>query len=208
MLRLLVIILINGTQEQKWQPKMALAIIAAISDNNVIGMEGKIPWNIPEDMKRFRDLTLNHPVIMGRKTFENILNKFGKPLPERKNIVLSTALKSQEGIHIARTIDEALRLTGKENSYVIGGAQIYKLFLPEADKLEITRIHGYFAGDAFFPQVNWNEWQLVNSEIEDNLPEIIPSCCSFLTYVKKFPKNLNMQILRRYNDKKIRKRDN
>jgi len=170
---------------QKWQPKMALTIIAAISDNNVIGMNEKIPWNIPEDMKRFKDLTLNHPVIMGRKTFEYIFNKFGKPLPKRKNIVLSTTLQSQEGVHIARTIDEALRLTGNENSYVVGGAQIYELFLPETGKLEITRVEGYFAGDAFFPKMNWNEWQLVNSEIRDNPLEIIPPFYSFLTYIKK-----------------------
>jgi dihydrofolate reductase len=164
---------------------MALTIIAAISTNNVIGANGKIPWDIPEDIKRFKDLTLNHPVIMGRKTFENILRKSGKPLPKRKNIVLSTTLQPQEGVYTARTIDEALRLTGNETSYVIGGAQIYELFLLRTDKLEITRVHGYFEGDAFFPEIDWNEWQMIDSEIRDNMFQIKPPYYSFLTYIRK-----------------------
>jgi dihydrofolate reductase len=171
--------------KQKWQLKMTLTIIAAVSRNNVIGANGKIPWNIPEDMKRFKDLTLNHSVIMGRKTFENILNKFGKPLPKRKNIVLSTTLRAQERIYIARTIDEALVLTEGRDSFVIGGAQIYELFLPKVDKLEITRVEEYFEGDAFFPEVNWNEWRMIDSESRDNPLEIKLPFYSFLTYIRK-----------------------
>lgn len=160
---------------------MNLTIIAAASENNVIGMKGKIPWDIPKDKKRFRGLTKDHPVIMGRKTYESILESLGKPLPQRKNIILSNTLASEEGIYIAGNIEEALRLTDDRDSYVIGGGEIYELFLPFTDRIELTRIHRHFEGDAFFPEVKWNDWNLVYEE--KNLSESgIPY--SFLTYEK------------------------
>ena len=99
---------------------MKITLIAAISENNVIGVEGKVPWHIPEDMKRFRELTLEHPAIMGRKTYESIPDRF-RPLPKRKNIVMSKSLNPKEGIYIARNVDEALVLAEEKDSYVIGG---------------------------------------------------------------------------------------
>lgn len=138
-----------------------ITLIAAVSENGVIGNKGKVPWNIPGDMKRFKELTINHPVIMGRKTYESLPEK-NRPLPLRKNIVLSKTLGNIAGIYVARDIDEAIRLTEKKNSYVIGGEQIYKLFLEVAGKMEITKIHMPFGGDAFFPEVDWNEWNFVN----------------------------------------------
>lgn len=159
---------------------MNLTIIAAASENNVIGMENRIPWRIKEDMNRFNRLTLNHPVIMGRKTYESLPPKF-RPLPQRKNIILSNTPASEEGIYIAGNIEEALRLTDGRDSYVIGGGEIYELFLQFTDRIELTRIHRHFEGDAFFPEVKWNDWNLVYEEknlSESGLPY------SFLTYEK------------------------
>ena len=106
---------------------MSLILIAAVSDNDVIGLNGKVPWYIPEDMKRFKELTLNHPVIMGRKTYESIPDN-SRPLPKRKNIILSRTLNHGDGIYIARNIEEVLALTENQDSYVIGGRKIYGLF--------------------------------------------------------------------------------
>ena len=161
---------------------MDLTIIVAASENNVIGIEGRIPWDIPKDKKRFRDITKDHPVIMGRKTYESILKSLGKPLPQRKNIILSNTLASEKGIYIARNIEESLRLTDDKDSYVIGGEKIYKLFLPITNKIELTRVHQHFRGDVFFPEVKWKDWNLVSEEknlSDDGLPY------SFLTYVKR-----------------------
>ncbi len=141
---------------------MGLTIIAAISKNNIIGNKGEIPWDITEDMKHFKDLTLNHPVIMGRKTFESIIKKLGKPLPQRKNIVITNTLNNFHEIYIAKTIEEALNFTEDEEAYIIGGETIYRLFLPISNRLEITRVHQNYEGDTFFPEVNWNEWNLIN----------------------------------------------
>ncbi len=139
---------------------MCVVIIAAISENNVIGLENKIPWYIKEDMKRFRDLTLNHSVIMGRKTYDSLPQKV-KPLPQRRNIVLSRTLKESEGIYVAKSVEEALRLSEGER-YVIGGRKVYEVFLPLAERMELTRVHQDFVGDAFFPEVRWDDWNLVS----------------------------------------------
>ncbi|VVB83873.1 Dihydrofolate reductase HdrB [uncultured archaeon] len=161
-----------------WQFKMNLTLIAAISENNVMGNKGKIPWRIKEDMKRFRELTLNHPVIMGRKTYESIPEKF-KPLPDRKNIVLSKSMKDYAGIYIARNTCEALSLSEGKSSYVIGGREIYEEFLPFTYKIELTRVHRNYEGDVFFPKINWDMWKIINEEkniSENGIP------FSFLTY--------------------------
>jgi|ETNmetMinimDraft_26_1059896.scaffolds.fasta_scaffold13001_2 dihydrofolate reductase len=168
--------------EGLWLFKMNLALIAAISDNNVIGVNGKIPWHIPEDLKRFKELTLNHPVIMGRKTYESLPKKFC-PLPQRKNIVLSSSLKNQGGIYIARNVEEALRLTEGFDPYIIGGKKVYETFLPHANKLEITRVHRDFEGDTFFPEINWDELSFFESETKVSEHEVISY--SFITYYKK-----------------------
>lgn len=164
---------------------MNLALIVAVSENNVIGIKNKIPWKITEDMIRFKELTINHPVIMGRKTYESIPNKF-KPLPQRKNIILSRSLENQEGIYIANNIDEALNLTDKKDSYVIGGARVYKAFLPLANRIELTRVYEKYNGDVFFPEINWDEWKLVNriNRTQNKLK------FSFMTYEKSKNQNL------------------
>jgi dihydrofolate reductase len=162
---------------------MNLVLIAAISDNRVIGKDGELPWRVPEDMKRFRELTSGNSVVMGRKTYESIDEKF-RPLPNRKNIVLSQSVDDLEGAYIARTAEEALELSNNSDTYVIGGEQVYDLFLPLADKLEITRIHRKYEGDVFFPEVNWGEWNLVGGE-KDLISKNKDIPYSFLSYVRK-----------------------
>lgn len=159
---------------------MNLTLISAISENNVIGNNSRIPWRIPEDLARFKELTIDHPVIMGRKTYDALPEK-NKPLPERKNIVFSKNLEKKENIFVARTIEEALELTEKKDSYVIGGKEIYELFLPYVSKMEITKVHKYYEGNVFFPEIDWNKWKLINQE--NKISEDISY--SFLTYIKK-----------------------
>ncbi|MBI2056873.1 dihydrofolate reductase [Candidatus Pacearchaeota archaeon] len=146
---------------------MNLTIIVAASENNVIGIGDKIPWKISEDMKRFKELTLGHPVIMGRKTYESIPPKF-RPLPERKNIILSRTFKQKEGISVARSIEKALDFTGNKESYIIGGEIVYKAFLPLINKIELTRVHRNYEGNVFFPKINWENWNLILGELEFN----------------------------------------
>ena len=160
---------------------MDIAIIAAVSENNVIGIEGRIPWRIPEDMKRFKQLTLHHPVIMGRKTYESIPERF-RPLKDRRNIVLSSTLGLGDGIHVARTIEEALELTNGKDSYVIGGEKVYRDFLPLVNRMELTRIHETYKGDAFFPEFDLKDWELVD-DIRDITNLGIEY--SFLSYVRE-----------------------
>ncbi|MDP7193960.1 MAG: dihydrofolate reductase [Dehalococcoidia bacterium] len=136
---------------------MEKIIIAAASENNVIGNKGKLPWEIPEDTKRFKKLTLYHPVIMGRRTYYSIPEEH-RPLPNRTNIVLSKDMEPTRGVHIARNLDEALRFSESMDTYIIGGESIYKSFLSLADKIELTRVHIECEGDAFFPEINNNEW--------------------------------------------------
>lgn len=131
---------------------MFLSIIVAMSKNRVIGNKGKIPWYLPEDLKRFKQITMGHPIIMGRKTFESI----GKPLAGRNNIVITRKRNfSAEGIVTVGSLEEALKKAGEANeAFVIGGAQIYRLALPLADKIYLTLIDQDLEGDTFFPEVD------------------------------------------------------
>lgn len=150
-----------------------LIIIAAISENNVIGIEGKLPWKIPEDMKHFKTLTSGNTVLMGRKTFESI----GKPLGERENIVLTRKDNyKKHGILIAHTMKEALAIATRENIYIIGGQEVYREALSIANKMELTRIHKTYNGDATFPKIDYSQWQLNNEFREKEF--------SFLSYSK------------------------
>ena len=140
-------------------------IIAAVSENNVIGMEGEIPWKISEDMKRFKRLTLGCPVIMGRKTYESIPLKF-RPLPDRENIVLtSDESYSEDGIIIAHSLDHALMkaLNFHPQIFIAGGGRVYADAMPLATRLELTLVEGQFKGDTFFPE--YSEFSRVVAEI-------------------------------------------
>lgn len=142
-----------------------LAIIAAISENNCIGKDNALLWNIPEDMKNFKDITSGHIVLMGRNTWESIPEKF-RPLPNRKNIVITRDENYllPEDVEKYFSIGEALKKYKNENVFVIGGASIYKQTIDIADKLYITEVHKTFDGDVFFPEIDKNIWQEVERE--------------------------------------------
>jgi dihydrofolate reductase len=125
-----------------------ITLIAAYSKNKVIGIDNKLPWHLPEDLKRFKALTLGKNIVMGRKTFESI----GRPLPGRTNIVLSKSGFKAEGVVVYDSIPDIIN--DYSDIIVIGGEQIYKTFLLLADVLEITEIDKEFEGDAFFPDFN------------------------------------------------------
>ena len=139
---------------------MKISIIVAAATNNVIGSDGELPWRLPEDLKRFKQLTIGKPVIMGRLTYESI----GKPLPDRRNIVLSARKGLNiEGCDVVDTPDAAIRLAGgAEEVMVIGGGGVYSQMLPMADRIYMTRINGTFDGDTFFPELDDKEWQVVD----------------------------------------------
>ena len=141
---------------------MKLTLVVAASDNHVIGRKGGLPWHVPEDLKRFRQLTWGKPVLMGRRTFEAI----GRPLPGRRNIVISRQPGLEiEGCEIAVTINDAVALVSDQPEImVIGGGEIYRTLLPRADRIEMTRVHDNVEGDTWFPEIDPKEWALVASE--------------------------------------------
>lgn len=154
---------------------MEKIILAAIAENNVIGYQGKMLWHIPDDIRHFRELTLGHPIIMGRKTYESI----GNPLDNRINFVVTRnkKFKKQSQIQICNSLDEALgraelctdfraafQKRYKSQVYIIGGAEVYKQTIGLVDRLELTRVHQAFKGDALFPEINWNEWEQTNEQ--------------------------------------------
>ena len=148
---------------------MRLYLIAAVSRNGVIGRGGKLPWRLPEDLKRFKRLTTGHAVIMGRKTYESI----GKPLPNRRNVVVSrnASFPLPEGVLRAGNLGEATeacRRAGEEQAFVIGGASLFEEALKTADGLHITWIPGEVEGDTFFPftrdQFPDGNWRRVSEE--------------------------------------------
>jgi dihydrofolate reductase len=144
---------------------MRISLIVAMGENGVIGGSGHIPWHLPADFEHFKDLTMGHPIVMGRKTSESI----GKPLPGRTNIVITRdANYRREGIVAVASLEAAVLAAasalGGDEMFVIGGAEIYKLFLPQAEKLYITKVDGDFKGDVFFPEWEEGKWRLVSSE--------------------------------------------
>ena len=161
---------------------MKITIVAAIASNNVIGQKNSLPWDIPEDLKRFKQLTSGHTILMGRKTFDSI----GRPLPNRKNIVMTKDTNYQkEGVEIVFDEKEALNLIKELNQevFIIGGSKIYELFEPWASSLMITRVLKDFDGDAFFPDINWNNWQIKSKE--DFLDEKSNISCRLEKYLRK-----------------------
>jgi dihydrofolate reductase len=158
-----------------------LSIIVAIAKNNAIGKDNQLLWHISEDLKYFRQVTSGHTVIMGRKTFESI----GKPLPNRKNIVVSRTLAPQEGVTVVASIAGALQLTANETEvFVIGGGAIYRATFPLAQKLYITQVHEDYEGDTFFPTINATEWQEISRTDFPNGAQF-PHAFSFLVYARK-----------------------
>lgn len=139
-----------------------LSIIVAKSKNNVIGYKNKLVWKLAEDMKRFKEITENHTVIMGRKTYESI----GKTLENRENIVITHDVDLKiEGAKIVNNIEELNDfIDDEEEHFVIGGAIIYRLLMPKVKKMYITQIDKVFEGDAYFPVINNDEWKITSKE--------------------------------------------
>ena len=158
-----------------------ITLIAAISSNNVIGKHIKLIWHISADLKRFKRLTTGHCVIMGRKTFESLPNS----LPNRTNIVLTRNRNyTAKGVIVVHSVAEALANTNEDlQPFILGGGEIYALFLPLAHKIEFTQIHHEFEGDTFFPLIDFSDWELLSKE--DYFREVKqPYNYSFLTYRK------------------------
>lgn len=139
-----------------------ITIIAAAAENNALGKDNDLVWYLPDDFKRFKQLTTGHHIIMGRKTFES----FPKPLPNRTHIVITRQKNyAPEGCIVVGSLDKALELSKTDDTpYIIGGGEIYKLSIQIADRIELTRVHGTFEADTFFPEIDENKWQLVKSE--------------------------------------------
>ncbi len=141
-----------------------ITLIVAVADNGVIGRDNTLPWHLPDDLRRFKSLTLGKPVVMGRKTFESI----GKPLPGRMNIVVTRETNyHRDGIVVVHGGDEAVRAAADAPEImVIGGADLFRLFLPRAGRIHLTRVHGDIAGDVRWPPLD-DTWSLVSSEPHD-----------------------------------------
>ena len=160
-----------------------IALIVAIANNNAIGKNGDLLIYLPKDLKWFKQNTVGHTIIMGRKTFESLPNG---ALPKRKNIVLTRNEKfTAQNCIIANSIDEVVKnIESEEMSFVIGGAEIYKEFFPFVDKLFITRIYSDFKADTFFPEIDFSEWNQIE-KIENKADEKNPVDFDFLIFERK-----------------------
>ena len=149
-----------------------LSLIVAMDQNQLIGQGNELPWHIPADLKHFKTMTLGKPVIMGRKTFESIESRLGKPLPGRENIVLTRNESFHyDGVKSFQTLDDAIDACASEPEVVvIGGAEIFKLAFPKAKRFYLTRIDHAFDGDIHFPQWDESEWALISEKaaVADN----------------------------------------
>jgi dihydrofolate reductase len=135
-----------------------IILIVARATNGVIGRDGALPWHLPADLRRFKQLTTGAPMIMGRKTFDSLPGL----LPDRRHIVLTSNPNwAEDGAEVVHSVEAALRAANAPHVSVIGGAEIYALFLPHAHRIEITEVHGNFVGDAIFPDVDLNIWHEV-----------------------------------------------
>lgn len=174
---------------------MILSIISAIGNNNEIGKKNDLLWNLPIDMKHFRETTKGHPVIMGQKTFESLGvgadGKPGRPLPNRRNIILTLDKEfKREGVEVYNSIESLEESLGKslgisEEAFIIGGGQIYKLFIDKADRLYITHVNASFPdAEVFFPTIDMNKWKKVSENMHEKDDANIYDC-NFVIYERK-----------------------
>jgi len=141
--------------------RVSLSIVVACAENRVIGRGGGLPWQLPDDLRRFRRLTTGHAILMGRRTWESI----GRPLPGRRNLVVTRSPIAVAGVETRASLEAALAaVAGEPEPFVIGGEGLYAAALPQATRLHRTRVHAELAGDAFFPEVDWSAWRLVFEE--------------------------------------------
>lgn len=161
-----------------------LSLIVAKAKNNIIGKDNKLIWHLPEDLKHFKEITTGHTIIMGRKTFESL----GRVLPNRKHIIFSQNPdfkvndKNVEVVHSLLQIQDLIE--GEEEAFVIGGAMIYNFLMPYVKKMYVTQIDKEFEGDAFFPKINEEEWQVIDTQkgIQDENNNLD---YEFITYKRK-----------------------
>lgn len=144
---------------------MIISLIAAVAQNGVIGRNNDLPWKLPDDMKFFMQTTKGHYVIMGRRNYDSLHEKY-KPLPDRTNIVVTRQLHFQApGCVVVNKVEDGIaiaREAGEKELFVIGGAEIYKLTLPYADRLYLTEIHASIEGDTYFPEFDRTQWSEVS----------------------------------------------
>lgn len=169
------------------ETELELAAIVAVADNGVIGRDGEMPWHLPADLQHFKETTMGHPVIMGRVTYEGILEALGEPLPGRTTVVLtSRELETLENAVVANDLEGALRKAetaaegrhdGADTVFVAGGATIYEQFLPALDRLIVTEVHRDSEGDTEFPDWNPDDWTEVDRDERDGF--------AFVEYVRR-----------------------
>ena len=157
-----------------------LHIIVAYGLNRVIGKDNGIPWQIPADLAHFKELTMGHTVIMGRRTYESI----GRILPGRENIIVSSTLQAVEGAVVVPTLKDALDAATHEEVFVIGGAALYREALPLAEQLDLTEVHLAPEGDTWFPEIDLSDYEELSRQVYDGTADKVPSC-TFITYRKK-----------------------
>ena len=146
-------------------PKTILTLIAAVAKNGVIGKDNRLPWHLPADLRHFKALTTGHAVIMGRKTWESLPEKF-RPLPGRQNIVVTrNATYAASGATVAGSLPDAVAAAAGEEAFVIGGAELYQVALPLADRLQLTEIDAEFDGDTWFPARDLRQWREVTRDM-------------------------------------------
>jgi dihydrofolate reductase len=154
---------------------MTVTVIAAVGRNWVIGADGGLPWRLPRDLPRAKAMTMGHVLVMGRKTYDSI----GRPLPGRTTIVVTRRPDwSAEGVHVASSVPEALKLAASidDEVFIFGGAEIYAQTLEVADRLELTEVHDSPDGDTYFPDVDWAAWHEVARDPQDGF--------DWVTYVR------------------------
>ncbi len=140
-------------------PKPTLTLIAAVARNGVIGKDNALPWHLPADLRHFKALTTGHAVIMGRKTWESLPERF-RPLPGRQNIVVTrNAGHVAPGATVVASLPAAMAAAARNEAFVIGGAELYRAALPLADRLQLTEIDADYAGDTWFPERDPAQWQ-------------------------------------------------
>jgi len=159
-----------------------ITMIAAAAENNALGKDNDLVWHLPDDFKRFKDLTTGHHIIMGRKTFET----FPKLLPNRTHIIITRKKHYKApGCMVVDSLESALKKAKDDDQpYIIGGGEIYTLGLDYSDKIELTRVHGTFEADTFFPPIDETKWELIREEYHP-IDERHKFAFTYLTYLKK-----------------------
>jgi dihydrofolate reductase len=156
-----------------------ITLVVAIDAQRGIGVDNKLPWHLPEDLAHFKRVTLGHPIIMGRKTFDSI----GRPLPKRRNIIVTRNREwRHEGVDSAASLADALALVGDEPASIIGGAQVFTEALPVADRMIVTHIDGVYRCDTFFPEIDPAVWTVTAREEHRSSDGV---AFSFVTYERK-----------------------